>query len=280
MSRLWIEHTAWLTRRHVLLASGPRLALGQKKGAPLLQRAHAAVQAVGDDAVLRLQQLLSHAPRGSLGLDQLNLILGAPWVRYAVLPWQASLKREADWEGYARVLLAQQYGVATDTWRIRVAPGGFGQARLAAAVDQGLFQTVFEMARAGKLRLSQCEPLLITALNRHHARLKAREFALVLLESEYATCLFYQKGWRSVITQPYAVPPHQAPDIEQLSALVRDAAVLGGETMPLHIYVTSSDVPLASLSGNGPLQWLGGVHPRFSQPIDLRGSSDAVEVAA
>ncbi len=61
---------------------------------------------------------------------------------------------------------------------------------------------------------------------------------------------------------------------------MRDAAVLGGETMPLHIYVTSSDVPLASLSGNGPLQWLGGVHPRFSQPIDLRGSSDAVEVAA
>ncbi|KPC54450.1 hypothetical protein [Amantichitinum ursilacus] len=277
MSRLWIEHTAWLTRRHVLLASGPRINVGQKKGTPQLHRAHAAVQPVGDDAVLRLQQLLAHAPRGSLGLDQLHLLMGAPWVRYAVMPWQTSLKREADWEGYARVLLAQQYGVATDTWRIRVAPGGFGQARLAAAVDQGLFQTVYEMARASKLRLSQCEPLLITAINRHHARLKAREFVLVLLEAEYATCLFFNKGWHSVITQPYATPPHHAPDADQITALVRDAAVLGGETMPAQIYVSSSDIPLSSLSGQGPIQWLGGVHPRFSQPIDLRA---AVEVAA
>ncbi|GGP21057.1 hypothetical protein [Silvimonas iriomotensis] len=269
MSHSWINHHAWFSRRHVLLASGPAF------GKALPQRRRAPIEQSTESAMTRLQQLLAQSPRGRFGIDTLQLMIGAPWVRYTVLPWQDNLKRDADWQGYARVLLGQQYGVGTETWRVQVAEGVYGRPRLAAAMDQGLYQTLVDMAKNQKLRLTQCEPLLTAAINRHHKSLKGKEFALLLIEAEHTTCVFWRSGWRASVTLPFALNPR--PDGEALAALVRDASMLVSDFMPRQVYVVSSDIQLSGLSAEGmTLHTLGGVHPRFAWPADWREAAEPV----
>ncbi|WP_283150453.1 hypothetical protein [Silvimonas soli] len=273
MSHLWINHHAWFSRRHLLLASSPMWSKELPK-----RRQVALEQLTTDNVVMRLQQLLAERPRGRIGVDTLQLMIGAPWVRYTVLPWQDNLKRDADWQGYARVLLSQQYDVGTETWRVQVAPGPYGRPRLAAALDQGLYQTLVELARTQKLRLTHCEPLLTTAINRHHKQLKGKEFVLVLIEAEHATCVFWRSGWRSAITLPFALVPR--PQGEDIAALVRDAAMLVSDFMPKQVYVVSSDIQLSGLQATDfSLQWLGGVHARFAYPADWREPQPGQPVA-
>jgi hypothetical protein len=254
---LWIKHQAWLCLGHVQLASS-----GLRQGVPTLTQAP--VDAAADTAVLRLQQLLVEAPRGSLRMDTLALQLGAPWVRYAIIPWQDKLKRPADWENYAKVAMSQQYGVGTETWRVRVAEGGWGKPRLAAAIEQGLYQTMVELARGQKLRLTQVEPMLTTAINRHKGALKQREFTLLLIDGEQAVCAFWrQHAWRGVVTLP--LPPEALRRGEAVAALIRDAAMMTSDFLPEQVYVVASEPRFARMElADFDLQWLGPVHPLFT----------------
>ncbi|KAF0812922.1 hypothetical protein IGB42_02770 [Andreprevotia sp. IGB-42] len=256
MSRLWINHQAWLCRGHAQLASS-----GLRQSVPLL--AQAPVDNTADTAVLRIQQLLTEAPRGSLRADTLALHIGAPWVRYAVIPWQDKLKRLSDWESYARVAMSQQYGIGTETWRVRVAEASWGKPRLVAAMEQGLYQTFVELARSQKLRLTQVEPMLTTAINRHKGALRQREFALLLIDGEQAVIAFWRdRAWRGVTALP--VPPDALRRGEAVAALVRDAAVMASDFLPEQIYVVASETRFAKLeSSEFDLQWLGPVHPLF-----------------
>ncbi|UXY16812.1 hypothetical protein N8I74_07275 [Chitiniphilus purpureus] len=267
MSPLWIEHSAWLTRHEALLASGAR------PGGGIVHRQRAAIDNNPDTAVLHLQQLLGDAPRGRIGqLDSLQLLLGSTWVRYAVLPWQDDLYKDTDWEGYARVVLARHFGVSVETWRIRVAPAGYGKPRIASAVDQGFYQTLVELARARKLRLNGITPLLTSAINQHRGKLKGREFGLVLLESEHATCAFHRAGaWQGVVT--LANTMREEAEAFALAAMVRDAAMLTGQELPEQLYVVSSEIGM--LNGevaDFDVQWLGGVHGCFAHRSDWQGT--------
>ncbi|AOY00211.1 hypothetical protein BJP62_06970 [Jeongeupia sp. USM3] len=246
-----IDHHGWLLRSQVLLASRPRWPRG-----PVTRRAET-IDGTMDTAVLRLQQLLADAPAGRF--DTLTLHLGAPWVRYSVLPWQDNLKREADWQGYARVLMASQFNVATDSWRIAIEDGRYGAPRLAAALDQGLFQTLVELARTRKCKLHAVAPLLTDVTNRYHGELKAREFALIVAEAEHVSCLFRkQRHWRGVVTLP---APAAGLNGASLTALVRDAAMLASDFVPRELYLASAQQPAEYDNDGFELDWLGGLHP-------------------
>ncbi|GAA5783955.1 hypothetical protein GCM10007860_08980 [Chitiniphilus shinanonensis] len=258
MSPLWIEHSAWLMRHDVLLASQGR------PGGGALRRQRGAIDNNADTAVMRLQQLLADAPRGPLKLDSLQVVLGSAWVRYAVVPWQDGLYKDSDWQQYAGLIFARQFATSAESWRISVAPAAYGKPRLAAAVDQGFYQTLAELARSQKLRLSGLMPLLTSAINRHHGKLKGKEFGFLMLEAEHATCLFRSAGgWGGIVTLPN--PMRDEADQYALGALVRDAAMLAGQELPEQLYIASSEVSM--LSGevaDFDVQWLGGVHNRFA----------------
>ncbi|MBM3116831.1 hypothetical protein [Jeongeupia naejangsanensis] len=251
MSPLSIDHHGWLLRSQVLLASRPRWPRG-----PVVRRAEL-IDGTADTAVLRLQQLLADAPSGRF--DTLTLHLGAPWVRYSVLPWQDNLKRDADWQGYARVLMASQFNVATDTWRVAIEDGSYGAPRLAAAVDQGLYQTLIELARTRRCKLQAVAPLLTDVTNRYRSDFKSREFALILAEHEHVTCLFRkQRSWRGVVTLP---APAGGLSGASLASLVRDAAMLASDFVPHDLYLASTQAPVEHHDESFDVEWLGGLHP-------------------
>ncbi|WP_148716369.1 hypothetical protein [Chitinolyticbacter meiyuanensis] len=268
MSPLWIEHCAWLTRHHALLASQ-----GWPAGGSGVRRQRAAIDNNADTAVMRLQQLLADAPRSAFKQDRLQLLLGGSWARYAVLPWQDNLFNDNDWRGYAAVVFAKQYAVPVENWRIRVAPGPFGQPRLAAAVDEGFYQTLAELARSSRLKLAGVTPLLTSAINLHQRKLKGKEFAFLLLEADHATCAFHHgHAWRGVVTLPNTMSGEA--EAYALAALVRDAAMLAGQALPDQVYVASSELGMLSgEAGDFDAQWLGGVHAHFGHRSEWQGAT-------
>jgi hypothetical protein len=256
VSPLLIKHHACFGKQRVRLSS---LSLSGE----VLSRRRGTIDPSPDVLVSRLQDLLSNTPRGMLGLDQIKLIFGSPWVRYACLPWQDSLNEDADWENYARIILAQQYGVSAENWRVRVSAGAYGKPRVAAAIEEGLYQTIVELCRASKLKLAEVEPLFTTAANQHRRTMKDREHALMVVETSHAIVGFYRENaWQGVIALPIQIDNTEMAG--SLSAIVREAAVLSGQFLPEHIYLTSSDLALSSIkAADFDFEWLGAAHPQF-----------------
>ncbi|QLG88196.1 hypothetical protein HQ393_08005 [Chitinibacter bivalviorum] len=256
MSHLLIKHIACFGKQRVRLSS-------LSFSGEVLSRRRGSIDPSPDVLVSRLQDLLSNTPRGTLGVDPVKLIFGSPWVRYACLPWQDSLKKDSDWESYARILLAQQYGVTTEHWRIRVSAGAYGKPRVAAGIEEGLYQTIAELCRSSKLKLAEVEPLFTTAVNQHRRALKSTEHALLVIETSHAIVGFYrEKAWQGVIAIPIQIDNQEI--ARSLSAIVREAAVLAGQFLPEYVYVTSSDIQLASIkAADFDFEWLGPAHPQF-----------------
>ncbi|MGL6041522.1 MAG: hypothetical protein ACRC01_10020, partial [Deefgea sp.] len=102
-----------------------------------------------------------------------------------------------------------------------------------------------------------------TAVNQHRRAMKDAEHALVILEMGHAIVGFYrEKAWQGLVTLPVQLDTEE--QTLSLAALVREAAVLSGQFLPEHIYLTSSDVTLRSVkSADFDFEWLGAVHPQF-----------------
>jgi hypothetical protein len=103
------------------------------------------------------------------------------FVRYAVLPWQKGLRGMSDWEGYARHELEQRYGKSDSARTVRVAPGRAGEARLAAAVDDDLLETLRSIAAQHQSRLASVEANLCRVAERTR-RLHRKVSLLAVIE--------------------------------------------------------------------------------------------------
>lgn len=255
MSPLWIEHSAWLASSSLTLASRPRLQKGDLQ--KITQSIHAR------SAALTLQQQLESRPASRFGT--LNLLLSGDWVRYAVLPWQDGLCQPADWEAYARLMMAAQFGSGTDGWRFCLQPAGFGQPRLACAMDEAMYQIVLELARSHKLRINRCEPLLAAVHRQYRSQLQATEFALVITEQDQLCCAFWRdQAWQGVVTLPVSQNSEALLD-GGMAALLRQAAMLAEESLPRQICISSSAHSLARLNlPQCEVSFLGAVHPLFA----------------
>ncbi|MDW5416525.1 hypothetical protein R6242_08045 [Iodobacter sp. CM08] len=258
MSPLWIEHSVWLAGNKLTLASQPRLQKADKQWLS---------QAIdSQSAALSLQQLLAARPASSV--STLNVLLSGDWVRYGVLPWQDGLYQPNDWQAYARLILAQQFGSNADGWRVCINPAGFGQRRLACAMDESIYQIVLELAKSNKTRLQSVQPLLSSVIAQYRRQLLAAEFALVVTENDSLCCAFWQdKAWQGVIN----LPINQGSDALHnggMAALLRQAAMLAQVSLPKQIYISSSAHSLAKLGLPGcEVAYLGAVHPLFTEGV-------------
>lgn len=248
MSLSWIDHTVWLGRDQIALASAQRWAPSRavSRDVQPVDAGHLA---------LTLRQALSALPRGRLP-TAVNMILGSPWVRYQVLPWQHGISTDMEWQNYGRAVMKQHFGGPTESWRIRVSEGAWGTPRLAAAIDNGLFEELTATVKAAKLTQGYFEPALMTVFNRFRKEIPRREFALLLLEGGQATCGFLSNGqWRAVITL-------NADYDSDLGNVLRQAAMLTEQVLPTRVYIASSEVRLAQLDiPDFTPHWLGGLHP-------------------
>jgi len=256
VSPLWIEHSAWLAGNKLTLASQPRL---QKADKQWLSQ-----DIDSQSAALSLQQLLAARPASSI--STLNVLLSGDWVRYGVLPWQDGLYQPDDWQAYARLIFAQQFGSNSDGWRMCINPAGFGQSRLACAMDESIYQIVLELAKNNKTRLQSVQPLLSSVIAQYHRQLIATEFALVVTENDSLCCAFWQnEAWQGVISLPINQDSEALHD-GGMAALLRQAAMLAQVSLPTQIYISSSAHSLARLSLLGcEVAYLGTVHPLFTE---------------
>lgn len=188
MSFPYIEHVVLLQHARVTWAARPRW-----RGASIWRARQ------DGEPLAACAQLLEQAPRGRARfLDRATVLLGFPHVHYLMLPWQAGLYSEADWQGFAEAAFNQQADMDPQAWHVQVASSGFGQARLAVATPVELLQDVRALFKLSTLPLVACTPLLTTLAQRYWHRLP-HDCVLAVPEPDALSCLYLRQGTASQV---------------------------------------------------------------------------------
>lgn len=106
-----------------------------------------------------------HQHQNLLAKQKIKLIISNHFMRFTVLPWQDGVPARQDWLALANHAFRQQYGVAADNWQVRVSLGGYGQAVIASAIDQTLYDGLMDCANELGFSWQAIEPLLMCLLN-------------------------------------------------------------------------------------------------------------------
>lgn len=125
-------------------------------------------------------------------------ILSNHFVRYALLPWNAALKTEAEWLALARHRLASVHGNATTAWALRVSETGPNGPRIASATEQALLDALEAKIAGCGAHLVSVQPYLMAAFNGIHATM-GNFFWLVIEEPGRLTLALIVNGiWRVI----------------------------------------------------------------------------------
>ena len=94
------------------------------------------------------------------------VVLADQFVRYALLPWNAALKSEAEWVALAQHRFGALHGAPAAEWQVKVTETAPLGARLACAVDRTLINQLAEIFVQANIRLASVQPFLVHAYNR------------------------------------------------------------------------------------------------------------------
>ena len=130
---------------------------------------------------------------------ELTVVLSNHFVRYDCLPWNEAVKNEEEHLALARHRLAQVHGAAAQTWALRLSPAGKGAARLVAAVDEALLETIKLATTEAKLKLHSIQPYLMASFNRYAKDLAQGDGWFVAAESgRFALARFRGGLWQHI----------------------------------------------------------------------------------
>ncbi|QDQ25414.1 hypothetical protein FNU76_03050 [Chitinimonas arctica] len=215
------------------------------------------------DGALLLDELAAWLIGAGAGARKLEVVLSNAWVRYAVLPWHATLADDSLCQDYARTLLAEQYGEAANGWTLTLSPLAPGSNRVVSAIDTRWLASFAELAGQQRLKLSSVRPMLASVYNQLSSKLPA-ESLLAVVEPQ-RLCLLQLKGgdwvnlYNRMLTEPWE---------RRLPGLIAQAsASLDALDTPVFIVAPSRDRPdLGRLSAT----WLRlpartGFDPRLDQ---------------
>jgi hypothetical protein len=239
----WIGRSAFARERNVWS--------GELKGSP----------AALSDPLSAAADLFGRTPRGRIKIaDKLTVLLGYPYVRHTVLPWQAGLTQAADWRGYANAVFDEQDGSAYPGRQVVVDPAPSGQPRLAAATDAALIQGLQALAKMHKLRLVSCMSLLTAAAQRHWEVLED-DCVLSLPQHGALECLFRKQGiWQGVCGIPVAPGAALADSIAAAAQLAR-ADSDGENALPVLAVTPFFSSPRRAQDNSSLVRWLAAAHP-------------------
>lgn len=127
-----------------------------------------------------------------------TIVLSNQFVRYALLPWNAAIKRNAEWMALARHRFSAIYGSAADTWVIRVSGAGSEAPRIASAIDDELLSALDE-AVSSRATLVSVQPCLLATYNRLQPLIGQESCWLAVEEQERLTLSLLERGaWRAI----------------------------------------------------------------------------------
>lgn len=139
-----------------------------------------------DDPVTELSKIAGAAP--------LSIVLSNHFVRYAVLPWSATLRSREDWAAYALHNFTATYGEVVKAWDIRVGTAERGSPVVACAVDRGLIASLKELPGLISVR-----PHMMAAFNALRPLFRGTSFWFVMQEPGRLTISLVSAGkWRLV----------------------------------------------------------------------------------
>jgi len=129
---------------------------------------------------------------------RVEVILADSLVRYAIMPWSADVLAADEHRTMARIHFEAMFGPMLGEWEFQAAPAGYGQARIACAVDSRLSSALHALFAAHKMRMVSLRPYLICVMNRWHAQLSG-DALLVVVAPEHCMMAGFKAGaWHSV----------------------------------------------------------------------------------
>ena len=127
------------------------------------------------------------------------VVLADQFVRYALLPWNAALKSEAEWVALAQHRFAALHGAPAAEWQVKVTETAPHGARLACAVERELIAALAEQFVAAGVRLESAQPFLVAAFNRIRKTVGNGSCWIVVEERGRLTLALIQRGeWQAI----------------------------------------------------------------------------------
>jgi len=127
-----------------------------------------------------------------------TVILSSHFARYAVLPWNATLKNDEEWRAYAQHRLQAVHGSVIEDWELRVCETAPRGARIACAVDRALLDALEAAVAGNGGRLESVQPYLMSAFNRARLATDASCWFVVEEPGRLTLALIEDGTWRSV----------------------------------------------------------------------------------
>ena len=123
--------------------------------------------------------------------SELTIVLSNYFVRYDCLPWNEGVKNEDEHLALALHRLTQIYGAVAQNWSLRLSPAGKDAARMVAAVDHDLIESIKLATAEAKLKLRSIQPCLMTSFNRYAKEMGLGTAWFVTVEAgRFALALF------------------------------------------------------------------------------------------
>ena len=128
-----------------------------------------------------------------------SVVLADQFVRYALLPWNAALKSDAEWVALAQHRFGALHGAPAAEWQIKVTDTAPHGARLACAVERELVSALAEQFVAAGVRLASAQPFLVAAFNRIRKTVGNGSCWIVVEERGRLTLALIQRGeWTAI----------------------------------------------------------------------------------
>ena len=122
------------------------------------------------------------------------VVLADQFVRYALLPWNETLKTREQWAALATHRFNTLHGPRATDWQINVAETAPMGARLACAVDRTLINQLAEIFVQANIRLGSVQPFLVHAFNRIRKTVGNGSCWIVVEEPARLTLALIQRG--------------------------------------------------------------------------------------
>ncbi len=130
---------------------------------------------------------------------EVSIVLSNCLVRYALVPWDSTLRTEADWLAIARHRLVAVHGPAAEHWELRVTETVRMGALIACGVEVALLDAVQARVAEARAILHSVQPYLIAAFNRIRNKIGLDTCWLVIEEPGCLMLALIRAGhWMSI----------------------------------------------------------------------------------
>ncbi len=183
----------------------------------------------------------------------LRLVVSDHWVRYAMVPYAASLSGAAERLAHARHVLAGIYGEIVSGWTVTLANTRPGLAQLACGMPNALMEDLRGVLARREVQLASLRPQLVSAYNHWRDRLPDGGAWFVSIEQgSLAAARLAPGGWDRV--HGVRIGANWTVELRRLQTFGRLASAKGNEG---RVYVDApAALRVAAGESGAELVWL------------------------